>query len=78
MAERRLADPQQESQVAHAELWGQGQGMENPRSRRIGQQAEGRGNLLGVRTVDDPPEQGSDVLWVDAFLLAPLRGQVDR
>lgn len=78
MAERGLADPKEEGQIADAELLGKRQGVEDPRPGRIGQQAERRGDLLRVGTVDHPPEEGTDVLGMDALLLASLGGQIDR
>ncbi len=74
VTQRRLADLQQEGQVADAELIGQAEGVEDPRPRCVGQHRESRCQVIGSREIDDASEQGSDVLGMQTFDLAALRG----
>ena len=76
MAQRRLADPEQNGEVADAELLvGQAQGVNDAGARGIGQDAEGGGHAISTGVVKDATEQRRDVLGMDALHLAPLRGE---
>lgn len=73
---RRLADAHQKRQVAHAELLGQGQRVQDPRPGRVGQELEGgtQPSRLGHR--DQSPKERGHVLRVKALHLAPVGSQI--
>lgn len=76
MAQRRLADAEQHGEVADAQLLaGETQSVHDSGARGIGQDAEGRGHTISPGVVEDPAQEGGDVLGMDALHLASLRGQ---
>jgi len=76
VAQSRLADPEEESQVANAELVGsRGEGVKDTRTRGIAKRGEYRRDALGRVRVQDPAEQRLDPIRMNALDRAAVRRQ---
>lgn len=69
-----LAPADQGGEIADAELFGERERVEHSRPGRIGQQLEDRGQLLGIGTRDDLPQERPHLLRVQALQVAPIGG----
>ena len=73
MAQRRLADTEEDREVADAELGiREAQRVEDTSTCRVGQHAEGGGHPVSTGVVEEPTQERGDVLGMDALDLAPL------
>ena len=70
--ERRVAATQEQGEIAHAQLVGQGEGVQQPGAGRIGEQLEDRRQVLGLGSGNDIAQEGRDVLRVEALDLAAV------
>mgnify|MGYP000111891887 CR=1 FL=1 len=77
VADGRLAEADEQGEVADAELVGEGQRVEQARARGIGKRGKGRGQGIGLLLLDDPPQQGGDVLGMQALGGGTMRRQRD-
>ena len=77
MADGRLAEADEQGEVADAELVGEGQRVEQARAGGIGKGGEGRGQCIGLLLLDDPPQQGGHVLGMQALGGATMRRERD-
>ncbi len=67
VAERGLAQAEQPGEVAHAQLVGKAQRVEDPGARGIGKEIEGRDHVLGLTPTNHASDEWADVLRVEAL-----------
>ena len=75
MTERRLADPEQECQIAYAQLIGEAQGVQDASAGWVREDRERGGNSVCGGVLEDASEEWPDLLRMQALNLAALGGQ---
>lgn len=73
MRERRFAPTEQQREIANTELAGKAECVQQPRTRRVGEQFEYLGKRLGLALSDDASQQWPDVLRVEALHITAIR-----
>ena len=73
--QRRHGHVERNGQVANAQLRGEGQGLEDARSRRVGERGEPFGSGVGLRFRQEARQDRTDRLGVEALFVAPVLGQ---
>jgi hypothetical protein len=77
MANRRLSHPDEEREIAYAELLREAERVQDPRTVRIGEQAEDLRDAVRLREPEYTVKERGDVLGVDALGLASLGRKLD-